>query len=309
MNDIDCLKEYCPITLEDQELINHYLALTDYRLSRYNFLNLWMYQKWLPVHYYQKDDILLLSTFYKHHYFSYMPLCKKEKLKEAFTLVESLYSECGLPFIYAGFENDIADMILDRHPDFEKKAYPSSFDYIYDIKRFQNFSGKKLQKKRNHLNAFYNNYPDFVYQNINEGNLNEIKKFCEKWYSKHEGTFLEHDKEANFSVLDAFFKLNVKGGCLLINGEIKAFIITSLQNNDTMQVNIEKADESYRGIYQALLKEFLRDNYLEAKFMNREDDLGLENLRKAKRSYYPEIILENYRICQKDHHADYQGEI
>jgi hypothetical protein len=74
-----------------------------------------------------------------------------------------------------------------------------------------------------------------------------------------------------------------------------------------MQVNIEKANSEYRGIYQALLKEFLAREFTTAKYMNREDDLGLENLRKAKLSYYPDFLIESFRICEKDHHVDYEN--
>ena len=303
----DCLSQYVLLTLADQDLINNYLKLVDYRLSRYNFLNLWMYTKWIPIYYYLEDDILMLSTLYKDHYFSYMPLCKKEKLPLAFTIIESHYEVCNLPFIYAGFQQEIADMILAKHPNFEKKAYRDSFDYIYNIDRFRNFSGKKLQKKRNHLNAFYQLYPDFIYQEINKENIEEIKVFTKKWYEKRSATFLDFDQEANFEVLNNYDSLNVKGGCLTIDGKIQAFIISSYQQKDTMQVNIEKANEEYRGIYQALLLEFLKRNFLDVTYMNREDDLGLENLRKAKKSYYPDLMIENYRICEKDHHVDYES--
>ena len=302
-----CLQQYQPLTLAHRELLQRYVAKTDYRLSRYNFINLWMYSKWIPIYYYLHDDILLLISYYKRHYFSYMPLCDKDKLMQAYELVERIFAQCNLPFIYACFEEEEANLIMQRHPDFEKKPYRDSFDYIYDIERFRNFSGKKLQKKRNHLNAFYSLYPDFVYEPLTQDNLPAVKEFTKDWYKKHQGNLLEHDEKGNYEVLDNYFALDAHGGCILIKGQIAAFIIASWQNPQTMQVNIEKANEEYRGIYQAILREFLQRNFQEAVYMNREDDLGLENLRKAKKSYYPELILENYRICEKDHHVDYES--
>jgi len=300
----DCLNQYRPLTLADQDLINQYLSLVDYRLSNYNFLNLWMYTKWLPVYYYQQDDILFLSSYYGGHYFSFMPLCKKDKLLTAFSLIESHYQACGLPFIYAAFQQEYADLVLSRHDDFEKRAYRENFDYIYDISRFRNFGGKKLQKKRNHLNAFYQNYPNFVYQEIAPNNIDKVRTFVENWYSKKEAIYLDYDQEANNLVLDNYSQLAIKGACILIEDEVQGFIISSWQGKDTMQVNIEKANNDYRGIYQVLLKEFLAREFKTAQYMNREDDLGLENLRKAKLSYRPDLLLENYRVCLKDHHVD-----
>ena len=303
----NCLVDCKQLTVADRELVEKYLALVDYRLSRYNFINLWMYGDWIPVYYFIENDIMVLLTFYKEHYFAYMPLCRKEKLSEAFSLIEAMFDKCRLPFIYAGFEDNMADMILERHPNFEKRPYRNSFDYIYNLERFRNFSGKRLQKKRNHLNAFYRLYPDFIYRDITEVASHELEAFVEDWYSKRAGELLSYDQVGNFAVLKNYDKLAAKGGCLIIDGKIQAFIIASLQGRDTVQVNIEKANENYRGIYQAMLREFLRYNFQTAIYMNREDDLGLENLRQAKMSYGPDLLLGNYRICEKDHHVGYES--
>ena len=303
----DCLADYQPLTLADQDLVNQYLALVDYRLSRYNFINLWMYSNWIPLYFCVKEDIMMCLSHYHDHYFSYMPLCEKAKLPRAFELIEEMYHVCDLPFIYACFEDDIADMILKRHPEFEKKAYRDSFDYIYKKERFVNFSGKKLQKKRNHLNAFYQLYPDFSYQEINDLNLPAIINFTKSWYKDRQAVFLSHDEKGNMEVLRNFKELKAQGACLMINNKIIAFIIATWQGKDTVQINIEKADEAYRGSYQVILREFLLRNFKDATYMNREDDLGLENLRKAKQSYHPDVLLGNYRICEKDHHVDYES--
>jgi len=300
-----CLFGCKPLRAADRELVEQYLTLVDYRLSRYNFINLWMYGDWLPVYYALKNEIMVLLTFYKEHYFADMPLCRKEKINEAFDMIEAIFAEEKQPFVYAGFEEAMADEILKRHPDFEKRPYRDSFDYIYQLERFRNFTGKRLQKKRNHLNAFYRLYPDFEYRDIEAVDGEELRLFVEDWYSTRSGELLAYDKVGNLEVLANYDKLNACGGCLLIDGKISAFIIASLQGQDTMQVNIEKANESYRGIYQALLREFLRYHFKDAIYMNREDDLGLDNLRHAKLSYSPDLLLANYRICEKDYHAGY----
>ena len=302
----DCLTQFVPLTLSDQEHINGFLKLTDYRLSRYNFLNLWMYSKWIPIYYRQHDDILLLSSYYHGHYFAYMPLCRKEKLEQAFSLIEEHFSTCALPMIYACFEDEYTDYILKNHPSFEKKAYRDSSDYLYEVARFRTFGGKKLQKKRNHLNAFYGLYPDYQYQEISPENIEQVKDFVSKWYNRKTAEFLDYDQEANYEVLNNYFALDCQGACIIIDKQVRGFIIATRQHGDTVQINIEKGDEEHRGIYQALLKEFLNRNYPEAIYMNREDDLGLENLRKAKLSYYPDLIIDNYRVCEKDLHVDYE---
>lgn len=302
-----CLPEYQPLTLADRQLTEHYLALTDYRLSRYNFINLWMYNNWIPLFYCVKEDIMLCLSHYRDHYFSYMPLCAKERLPRAFELIEAMYHTCELPFIYACFEDEIADMILTRHPDFEKRPYRDSFDYIYEIERFRDFSGKKLQKKRNHLNNFYQTYPNFEYQEINENNLPAVISYTKQWYQRHQGTFLQHDEVGNLEVLQNFPALAAEGGCLLVDQKIIAFIIATYQRADTIQVNIEKASDEYRGSYQAILRELLKRKFTDVRYMNREDDLGLDNLRQAKMSYHPDILLGNYRICAKGDHVDYES--
>lgn len=292
-----CFKNYHRLTLKDMALVQRYLKLANYRLSRYNFLSLWMYSNWIPVYIYDTGKFLLITTYYQGDYYALMPLCRPEDFNEALEHIIDAYACVNLPLIFVGVTKEWAEVISQRLPQLKVEASRDFFDYVYLAERFRTFGGKRLQKKRNHLNAFYQLYPNFELQPINEDNIIAVEAFMRQWFKDHSGQYLEYDEAANLLVLDHYFELPVKGACMMIDGQVQGYIIATELGASGVQINIEKAnDHEFRGIYQALLKEFLNREFLDATEMNREDDIGLENLRKAKLAYHPDELLENYQI-------------
>jgi hypothetical protein len=96
--------------------------------------------------------------------------------------------------------------------------------------------------------------------------------------------------------MNKFFELGFIGGLLRVNGEIQAFTFGEPLNSDTFVVHVEKAFTEYQGTYTAINREFVNSACKGFKFINREEDMGAENLRKAKMSYYPSILLEKYKV-------------
>ena len=62
---------------------------------------------------------------------------------------------------------------------------------------------------------------------------------------------------------------------------------------------VEKANPEIRGLYQYICSQFLITAFPNAGKENREDDMGLEGLRKSKLSYNPIYMVEKYTIIQK----------
>jgi uncharacterized protein len=292
-----CFKNYHRMTLADKAIVEKYLKLANYPLSRYNFLSLWMYSNWMPVYIYDTGKYLLITTYFKGDYFALMPLCDPNDFQDALNDTIDAYECVNLPLVFVGVTKERAALIHQRLPELKVISHRDYFDYVYLAERFRTFGGKRLQKKRNHLNAFYQLYPDFEMQLINESNLTLVEAFMRNWFKEHSGQFLDYDEAANLLVLDHYLELGLTGYCMIIDGAVQGYIIATNLGTDGVQINIEKAnDRDYRGIYQALLKEFLNREFLDARVMNREDDIGLENLRKAKLAYHPDELLENYQI-------------
>lgn len=176
--------------------------------------------------------------------------------------------------------------------------YPSrnSFDYIYRVSDLAMLAGKKYHSKRNHISYFKNNY-NWSYEELSQENIDDCIRMNEKWY------MLNVDKdpegiEAERRVLEFSFenfeKFAFVGGVLRVDGEVVAFTFGEQLNDNVFVTHFEKAFSSIRGAYPMINNQFALNTLKDYEFVNREDDLGSEGLRKAKLSYYPEILLEKY---------------
>lgn len=176
-----------------------------------------------------------------------------------------------------------------------------NFDYVYDINDLADLRGRKFQRKRNHVNRFRAIHPDFSAEPITRDNLHLAQALTEQWYRDR----LERDPEGDYLLeqiaLDRAFhrfeELGMEGLLLGCGGQIVAMTMGSRLSQDTMDIHFEKALETVEGAYAAVNCEFARHIRLvhpEIAFLDREDDLGLEGLRKAKLSYNPHHMVEKY---------------
>ena len=165
-------------------------------------------------------------------------------------------------------------------------------DYIYLRERLVSLSGKSLQSKRNHINKFEKLYPDYSYEPITKDDCAECLAVEQEWLRQH-GTEEDEDKEQEViqRLFDHFDELGLSGGILRVAGQVVAFTLGSPINETTFGVHIEKANRDYDGSYTMINKLFASTIPEQYVYVNREEDLGLEGLRKAKLSYKPETIL------------------
>lgn len=183
---------------------------------------------------------------------------------------------------------------------FEFTFNRNSFDYLYDIHRLADLPGKRLQSKRNHINRFETEHPEWSAEAITAQNLPEVRAMADEWYDQYDG---EVSEEHNFRVereilghaFDDYEALKLDGLLLRAEGKVLAFTMGSPITKDTYDVHFEKAFGAVQGAYPLINREFarhVRGNYPEVVYLNREDDMGLPGLRKAKESYHPDILLE-----------------
>lgn len=174
-----------------------------------------------------------------------------------------------------------------------------AFDYIYLRSDLADLSGKKYHGKRNHISAFSKKH-DWFYKPITPNNIEEVKLCAEKWYAENKGRedkYLRTEKRGVETILNNMELLGVKGGAIYADGGVVAFTLGSQISGEIFDIHIEKALSDYAEGYTVINREFARtlENY---KYINREDDMGLEGLRKAKLSYKPAILLKKYS-CRK----------
>ncbi len=167
-------------------------------------------------------------------------------------------------------------------------------DYIYEAEKLITLSGKKLHSKKNHVNSFKKKN-NFSYRRMEEKDIPECKKLFEEWYSSKESnsTFMKSALSATFKLLDSFISLGLIGGIIEIDGKIIACSIGEKVDNSAI-IHLEFADRNYQGSYAIINQQFCENEWSDCNFINREEDMGDEGLRKAKESYQPIKLLESY---------------
>ena len=176
------------------------------------------------------------------------------------------------------------------------------FDYIYTIDKLADLSGKKLHAKRNHISRFCDQFPDWMFEPIGPDNIADCLDMEEKWYAEQVAddradANLGHEKDAVETALGHMDELGVSGGLIRAEGRVLAFSMGSMTTADCYNVHFEKAYGEIQGAYAVINREmarWVRSTHPEVAYFNREDDMGLEGLRKAKLSYYPDILLEKF---------------
>lgn len=179
---------------------------------------------------------------------------------------------------------------------FEAVSDRDSFDYVYDTKQLIELKGKKLQSKRNHISYFERNFR-WTYEKITRENIPECLYMSKKWLLESKSEFhsdLEGEYETIKLSFDNYERLGYVGGLLRIDGAVVAYTMGEPLSSDTFCVHIEKAFAVFRGAYAMINREFVKNELSEYRFINREDDVGIANLRKAKISYAPAFLLEKY---------------
>lgn len=210
--------------------------------------------------------------------------------------------ERGIPCYITGMLEEDCTLLETLYPGkFRFHSDRDGFDYVYAIEDLAELKGRKFQKKRNHLNRFLQEHPNCQTLELNEHTRAAAYCMLQKWYAHRaelDPTMDFHLEKLALERAFAFQKqLDLEGVVLVENGEVLAFAMGSPLSDDTFDIHFEKAREDVPGAYNAINREFaryLRDKYPQLKWLNREDDLGLEGLRKAKLSYNPDHMIEKY---------------
>lgn len=204
----------------------------------------------------------------------------------------------GKPFEIHGIYEAEKEKLAEFLPEIEFIEDRDNWDYVYLREKLAALSGRKYHGQKNHFNAFKKAYPDYVYEPITEANIAECLAFGEKWCDDriHEDPSLICEKYAISQALNNFDKLGLRGGAIRLNGKIEAFSFGKKINDDTAVLHVEKANHEIRGLYTAINKEFASHAWNDVIYLNREEDMGSEGLRKAKESYHPEFMVKKYSI-------------
>ena len=295
------------IDMESRELLNPYFDLVDYEACEYCFNTLYMWQHLYKTGYYIGDGFAVIVAEYEGNTFSILPLAKKEDMPRVIKFVIDYFEKEQKKIYFRGITKEVVDYLKENYPDkFDYTEERDLFDYVYDGDSMRELKGRKNVKKRNHINYFLKEYEGrFEYRLLDENDFDACLKLVEEWTSnKEENGQVDEEMEEELIGIKKLFnsfpvikdKLKIAG--IFIDGKLEAFTMGEYLNPNMALIHIEKANPSIRGLYPYINQQFLVNEFSDVEFVNREEDLGIEGLRKAKLSYHPVKFVEKYTVRQ-----------
>ena len=286
------------INLEDRELFERFLVPFDKVYSIYNFANLFT---WGRLHKYRFTMFgQRLVLYLENNNFAVFPPSDDITPEDLLEISDALTNQerpghfCFVPPSFV--ENHPG---LEEH--FEIEPDENNADYIYSTPKLAELKGRKLHKKKNLLRQFQRNNPDYRVEELAPKHHQACIDLSEVWCMDKTCDIVAYayETDALRKALEYVKPLDMKGLVLLIRDRVVGFSIFNRQCSDTGLVHFEKFDRVIKGTGQAINQEtasFLRDQY---QYLNREQDLGIEGLRRAKESYLPEYKALTYRLKRK----------
>lgn len=212
----------------------------------------------------------------------------------------------NIPLVLFGAQGERMYILKEQmHNMFAFEAKRDSFEYIYSRENLAQLSGKKYHSKRNHISSFKKKY-NWSYETLNDENSGDVLEMLRDWYSLNkdkEDEFMLSEKRGLEKILGCQLIPEVKGGVLRVDGKVVAFTLGCEISKEIFDVNIEKALTDFDGAYAMINQQFVSNELCSYKYVNREEDMGLEGLRKAKLSYRPEILLEKYVVTVEENNG------
>ena len=254
-----------------------------------------------------RESIIFRSECENGQYSYACNLLDADNPKALFDRIVELANEKCQPVQLHGMSEEEFNVIEEWYPDLYEISYNRDHsDYVYLQEKLATLSGKKLHGKRNHIHRFEEQNPDWQYERITSDNEEECARMAMKWCLQNCGNEqegFEYDKvdESKIVVYAVRHReeLGMIGGALRAGGRIIAITLGEPLTDDTFVVHFEKAFSEIQGAYPMINREFVKHELGAYQYINREEDLGEEGLRKAKLSYRPEMLVNKGIIRKK----------
>jgi len=301
--------EFKPLDLARKTEYDNILLRCGERGCEYSFANLFLWGRQRAA--FLGEQLVFFSQFNRKTVYLF-PVGFGDR-KAALDAVMEDAKKRGIPCRLTGLLKEDCEALEQLYPEkFRFHNDRNSYDYIYNINDLADLSGKKFQRKRNQVNRFLTLYPDYSIEPITEETVPQIAEMLHNWYVRRQETDPSGDyhmeKAAIGKALVNFKALQLDGIVLRVAGKIVAVTMASPLSEDTFDIHFEKALDHIVAGYAMINRSFaryLREKYAAVKWLNREDDLGLEGLRKAKQDYHPHHMVEKSWACLLEDGYDY----
>jgi hypothetical protein len=282
------------ITIADKPIFDRIFAEKQPEISAYTFTNIFAWRIPYNTRLSRVVDSLILADQIEDQ-ITYLEPLGGSDIKEAIDEVFRRSQEDNIEITQV--HSNVAELVRDD-PNYVVEQDRDNSDYVYLTSDLIELKGRKYDGKRNWVTRFKSQY-EYEYVKMPHVTPEEAVEFADYWCEERKcqtSEGLKREYCAVYEMLSNFDALGIVGGAIMVEGKIAAFSLGEALNHQTLVIHAEKASSDLDGIYQAINNEFVAREGAEFKYVNREQDLGIPGLRKAKSSYYPVRMIETYRI-------------
>ncbi len=269
--------------------------------TEWNLLNAYMWRNEFNIKFAVYDDTLIRAYFNDDEKIWGYTMPVGKNIKGALNEIMGDSAERGAAPHIVMLTNAQRAMLESMYPSgFSYERSPENQDYIYLTEEFATLPGKKFHAKRNHISKFYRTYTDTHFETLDDSNKADAMQVVLDW-CRENGVNADNYEEAKI-IREALFDLreefNMRGAVLYADTKPIAMTLGSEISPIAFDINFEKALREYDGVYAVISNEFAK-TLTSYKYINREEDMGIEGLRKSKLSYNPVIILDRFNARLK----------
>ncbi|NLU51355.1 MAG: DUF2156 domain-containing protein [Clostridiaceae bacterium] len=294
-----------PISLDDKDLFTDIFAKSKPKASEMSFAYLFMWEcEYNLLYAIVEDHLCMISRPRNFKPFAFCPIPvdgvrNDEKFKRALTVIEEYFKNNGMDLLFGRVEESRLEELKQVYGSRMEAEYLEDIsDYVYETSNLINLPGKKLRKKKNHINQFMRLYGSYEYVPVDKSNVEECRRIFDEWCEKnHEcKAKISCERAACNRLLDNWDVLPLKGALIKVNGKFEAFTIGELLNPDMAVIHIEKGNSDIHGVYPLINRDFCANEWSGVKYINREEDMGIEGIRKSKLSYNPDFMVKKFLV-------------
>ena len=290
--------DFRPLAMEDYEKYQNLTQGIQYPLCEYCFADVFIWSKHCNVKACFAGDMFFARSEYEGHYSYTVPIGTGDLV----WAIEQLRRDAvkkNMPFRMHAVCQESKEQLEQAFPGkFSWELDQDGCDYIYEAEKLITLKGKKLQSKRNLVNRFQKEHEgQWTYRDIaTPEDRQAVYQFHLQWCEENQVCTHQYQGEtcAVYQALENWDALHLEGGMLFLEDKMIAFTIGSHYRPDMYVMHFEKADGSILGAYQMINQQFAQWHFQAVSYVNREEDMGLEGLRKAKMSYHPLNLGEEY---------------
>lgn len=296
-----------PITLDVKPLIDSYTKPWNLECSDLSFTNLFIWGADGKMEYAEKNHVLYIKLDFKGvpvFLWAPIPMYGVEvNYRKAILDGIEYMKQRGVEPTFRSVWTPFRDKMLEACPELFSMPTDIAWDYVYSRESLATLKGKKLHGKRNHINKFLSKYPDYEYRKLDASMINDCIALYDQWIGEKDeeaAKSMQEEKKSVLLALNHMEALGLTGGTIFIDGKLCAFTVGERLHPHVQLIHIEKANTEYDGIFPMINQQYVLHECMDVELINREEDMGIEGMRKAKRSYNPIKMIEKHLLSTRD---------